>query len=150
MASTLAATPAFAADVLPVTTSPDSLSFGDQKVGEPGAERTVTVTSTSTGPITLGTATITDTDAAAFTKKTDTCSGATLALNQTCQIGVVPNATKVGSQTATLTVSDTSGTSTKTVPLSLAGSVGAFYAFNYGLNVALPVSAFTPLNLIGL
>ncbi|MGN8131299.1 tripartite tricarboxylate transporter TctB family protein [Paenarthrobacter sp. 22069] len=34
--------------------------------------------------------------------------------------------------------------------ISLAGSVGAFYAFNYGLNVALPVSAFTPLNLIGL
>jgi hypothetical protein len=33
---------------------------------------------------------------------------------------------------------------------ALAGSVGAFYAFNYGLNVALPVSAFTPLNLIGL
>jgi hypothetical protein len=34
--------------------------------------------------------------------------------------------------------------------IALAGSVGAFYAFNYGLNVALPVSAFTPLNLIGL
>ena len=33
---------------------------------------------------------------------------------------------------------------------ALAGSVGAFYAFNYGLNVALPVSAFSPLNLIGL
>ena len=129
MASTLAATPALAADVLPVTTSPDSLSFGDQKVGEPGTERTVTVTSTSTEPITLGTATVTGTDAPAFTKKTDTCSGATLALNQTCQIGVVPNATKVGSQTATLTVSDTSGTSTKTVPLSLVGSVGAKGAY---------------------
>ena len=112
-----------------VTTSPDSLSFGDQKVGEPGAERTVTVTSTSTEPITLGTATVTGTDAPAFTKKTDTCSGATLALNQTCQIGVVPNATKVGSQTATLTVSDNSGTSTKTVPLSLVGSVGAKGAY---------------------
>ncbi|RKR12720.1 tripartite tricarboxylate transporter TctB family protein [Arthrobacter oryzae] len=36
------------------------------------------------------------------------------------------------------------------VVIALAGSVGAFYAFNYGLNVALPVSAFTPLNLIGL
>jgi len=129
MASTLAATPALAADVLPVTTSPDSLSFGDQKVGEPGTERTVTVTSTSTEPITLGTATVTGTDAPAFTKKTDTCSGATLALNQTCQIGVVPNATKVGAQTATLTVSDTSGTSTKTVPLSLVGSVGAKGAY---------------------
>jgi hypothetical protein len=34
--------------------------------------------------------------------------------------------------------------------IALAGSVGAFYAFNYGLNVALPVSAFAPLNLIGL
>jgi putative tricarboxylic transport membrane protein len=33
---------------------------------------------------------------------------------------------------------------------SLAGSVGAFYAFNYGLNVALPVSAFPLLNTIGL
>lgn len=128
MASTLVATPALAADELPVTISPDSLSFGDQKVGEPGAESTVTVTSTSTGPITLGTATITGTDAQAFTKKTDTCSGATLALSQTCQIGVVPNATKVGSQTATLTVSD-NGTSSKTVPLSLVGSVGAKGAY---------------------
>jgi hypothetical protein len=34
--------------------------------------------------------------------------------------------------------------------IALAGSVGAFYAFNYGLNVALPVSALSPLNLIGL
>lgn len=33
---------------------------------------------------------------------------------------------------------------------ALAGSVGAFYAFNYGLNVALPVSAFPLLNTIGL
>lgn len=37
-----------------------------------------------------------------------------------------------------------------TLIIALAGSVGAFYAFNYGLNVALPVSAFSPLNLIGL
>lgn len=128
MASTLAATPAFAADDLPVTTSPGSLTFGDQKVGEPGAEQTVTVTSTSAQSLTLGTATITGTDASAFTKKTDTCSGATLALNQTCQIGVVPTATKVGAQTATLTVSD-NGTATKTVPLSLTGSVGAKGAY---------------------
>jgi putative tricarboxylic transport membrane protein len=34
--------------------------------------------------------------------------------------------------------------------IAIAGSVGAFYAFNLGLNVALPVSAFAPLNLIGL
>ena len=33
---------------------------------------------------------------------------------------------------------------------ALAGSVGAFYAFNYGLNVALPVSVFPLLNTIGL
>jgi putative tricarboxylic transport membrane protein len=33
---------------------------------------------------------------------------------------------------------------------ALAGSIGAFYAFNYGLNVALPVSAIPALNLIGL
>lgn len=33
---------------------------------------------------------------------------------------------------------------------ALAGSVGAFYAFNYGLNVTLPVSAFSLLNTIGL
>jgi putative tricarboxylic transport membrane protein len=34
--------------------------------------------------------------------------------------------------------------------IALAGSVGAFYAFHYGLNVALPVSAFPLLNTIGL
>ncbi|ELT45582.1 tripartite tricarboxylate transporter TctB family protein [Arthrobacter nitrophenolicus] len=34
--------------------------------------------------------------------------------------------------------------------IALTGSVGAFYAFNYGLNVALPVSAFPLLNTIGL
>jgi putative tricarboxylic transport membrane protein len=33
---------------------------------------------------------------------------------------------------------------------ALAGSVGAIYAFNYGLNVALPVSSIPVLNLIGL
>lgn len=34
--------------------------------------------------------------------------------------------------------------------IALAGSIGAFYAFNYGLNVTLPVSAFPLLNTIGL
>ena len=34
--------------------------------------------------------------------------------------------------------------------IAVAGSFGAFYAFNYGLNVALPVSAFPLLNTIGL
>ena len=34
--------------------------------------------------------------------------------------------------------------------ISVAGSFGAFNAFNYGLNVALPVSAFPLLNTIGL
>ncbi|GAB5078414.1 tripartite tricarboxylate transporter TctB family protein [Arthrobacter sp. AD-310] len=33
---------------------------------------------------------------------------------------------------------------------ALAGSVGAFYVFTYGLNVSLPVSAFPLLNTIGL
>lgn len=33
---------------------------------------------------------------------------------------------------------------------ALAGSVGAFYAFNYGLNVALPTSGIPALNLMGL
>lgn len=33
---------------------------------------------------------------------------------------------------------------------ALAGSVGAYYAFYYGLNVSLPVSAFPVLNTIGL
>jgi hypothetical protein len=33
---------------------------------------------------------------------------------------------------------------------ALAGSVGAFYVFTYGLNVTLPVSAFPLLNTIGL
>ncbi|MBP2266129.1 MULTISPECIES: tripartite tricarboxylate transporter TctB family protein [Micrococcaceae] len=34
--------------------------------------------------------------------------------------------------------------------IALAGSVGAFYAFNYGLNVALPTAAISVLNSIGL
>jgi putative tricarboxylic transport membrane protein len=34
--------------------------------------------------------------------------------------------------------------------ISLAGSVGVYYAFNYGLNVALPGASILPLTLIGL
>lgn len=34
--------------------------------------------------------------------------------------------------------------------IALAGSVGAFYAFNYGLNVALPTAGIPYLNSIGL
>ncbi|MDI2021083.1 tripartite tricarboxylate transporter TctB family protein [Paenarthrobacter nicotinovorans] len=34
--------------------------------------------------------------------------------------------------------------------IALAGSVGAFYAFNYGLNVSLPTSGIPLLNSIGL
>ncbi len=39
---------------------------------------------------------------------------------------------------------------TSSLITALAGSVGAFYAFNYGLNVTMPVSAFPLLNTIGL
>jgi hypothetical protein len=120
---------AFAAEDLPVTTSPTALSFGSQKVAEPGAESKVTVTSTSSDSITLGTATIAGTDADAFIKKTDTCSGKALAAGATCQIGVVPSATNVGTQTASLIVANTGGDSTKTVALSLEGSVGAKGAY---------------------
>ncbi|MET3903313.1 tripartite tricarboxylate transporter TctB family protein [Paenarthrobacter sp. 4246] len=34
--------------------------------------------------------------------------------------------------------------------IALAGSAGAFYAFNYGLNVALPTAGISVLNSIGL
>ncbi|MGP0222379.1 MULTISPECIES: tripartite tricarboxylate transporter TctB family protein [unclassified Paenarthrobacter] len=37
-----------------------------------------------------------------------------------------------------------------TLIIALAGSVGAFYAFNYGLNVALPAAGIPFLNSIGL
>jgi hypothetical protein len=82
------------------TAAPRQIDFGQQPVGLPGEERTVTVTAAGSADSVLGAASIVEGDTFAIT--TDTCSNTTLTPGGTCTIGVRAQATAREFQTALL------------------------------------------------
>ena len=105
--------------------SPTVLGFMDQYIAETGAPRTVTVTGTGATPITYGTVTIAGTDPSSFVITADTCTGVTLAKDQTCKVDVAPKPAGQGFKSATLQLPNNSLTTPQTVSLNLSGVVGA-------------------------
>jgi hypothetical protein len=82
--------------VAATTISSRSINFGDQPIGTPATEATVTVTAVGPADSVFGAARILD--STMFTVTTDTCSNSTLAQGATCTIGVRAKATAVGEQ----------------------------------------------------
>jgi len=103
----------------PVTLSPSSLSFPSQLVNASSASQAVTLSNT-------GNAALTVTGIAATTQyaQTNNCpiSPSTLAVNGTCTIDVSFTPTAAGTQSASLTISDSAAGSPQQVSLTGTGS----------------------------
>ena len=106
---------------LPVSLSPASLSFGNQAVGVPSSSLTVTLTNSTGGTLTISAISITGTNSGDFSKTT-TC-GATVAVGATCNISVTLTPSVVGSEVATLSITDNGNNSPQTLALSGTGTL---------------------------
>jgi hypothetical protein len=82
--------------------------------------RTVTLTNTGTGPMTISSISLTGTNPADFTQ-TNTC-GATLNAGANCVFTVTFKPTATGSRSASISIVDSAGGSPHTVPLTGAGT----------------------------
>ncbi|MGH9703643.1 MAG: choice-of-anchor D domain-containing protein, partial [Candidatus Acidiferrales bacterium] len=105
------------------TLSTTSISFGNQLLNTNSASRTVLLTNTGAGTLTITGITFTGTNSTNYSQ-TNTCNGS-VAGNASCTISVVfrPNAT--GTRTATMNIADNSVPSPQTVTLTGVGSTTA-------------------------
>ena len=82
----------------------DTADFDDTQLGSRSLERTIEVRNRGTAPLAITSASITGALAGDFTETADTCTGATVARNQTCEVTVRFVPTVAGTRTATLTI----------------------------------------------
>jgi hypothetical protein len=105
------------------------LDFGNQAKAAPSAAQLMVVTNTGNNAMVLTGTNITGTNAANFKidNLTTSClltAGATLAVGQTCKIGVIFTPSVIGARTATLTLLDNTVSGADTVMLSGTGVLG--------------------------
>jgi hypothetical protein len=114
-----------AGDIPAVGLSPAGWDFGDQPAGTASAVRSVTVTNTWIAPIDVSSATITGSDSDLFIKTSDTCSGTSLGLGDSCSIHMRFLPAGIGGAHATLAIASDSPSSPDTVSLSGNGAAPA-------------------------
>ncbi|HXJ94619.1 MAG TPA: choice-of-anchor D domain-containing protein [Terriglobia bacterium] len=103
-----------------VALKPSKLTFSKQFVGTTSPPKTVTLTNTGSGSLTITNISITGTDPEYFAE-TNSC-GTTLAAGANCSINVTFTPQYNGTQTATLSISDDAAGSPQTVLISGAGT----------------------------
>lgn len=108
--------------------SPAALDFEVVDTGG-SALRTATLTAPGPLPVDIGAVTIGGANAGTFGINSDTCSGVTLAVGQSCTVLVKAQPTLIGWQTAELRIANNSTTSPYVVPLYVTG--GKAYAGTY-------------------
>jgi len=110
--------------IAPVATlSKTSLDFGDRVVGTTSTNMGLVVKNTGAGSLVIGTPTIDGPNAADFAfGPGNTCAGASLAANATCQVLVRFAPTATGARTATVTIPTNAADSPSTVALSGTGT----------------------------
>ena len=89
--------------ITPLTASPATVDFGSLPVNDT-ASKTVTLTNSSLGSVTVGTASVSGTDAALFKIAINTCDSAIIAPSSTCQITLNYKPTAPDSHAATLSI----------------------------------------------
>ena len=90
-----------------VTFSPTGpINFPDTPKNSTSAPITVTVKNTGSAALHISTVTFTGTNLTDFGAATNTCNGATVAVNATCTVGVTFTPTGTGPRTANLSVAD--------------------------------------------
>ncbi|MFN8512849.1 MAG: choice-of-anchor D domain-containing protein [Chloroflexia bacterium] len=113
--------------------TPASLDFGNQQVGTTSPAKTVTLTNTSNGPLSI---TSVVSSSAEFQVVGNTCGSQTIAPNATCTVSVVFSPTSAGAKTATLTIADSTNTGNHIVSLTGTGITGGLrfdpVAINFG------------------
>lgn len=98
--------------------SPAAMSFGNVPVGTPSASQTFTVNNTGSLPLSLGNGVFTGTNASSFSKSSDSCSNATVAVGASCQVGIRLSPVAAGAHSAAFTIPDNSPQSPHTVSLT--------------------------------
>jgi len=103
-----------------VSLSPTSIPFGNQAVGTTSTAQTVTVTNNGTATLSITSVAITGANASAF-GQTNNC-GSSLAVGANCTISVTFSPMASGSDTASVSISDSAAGSPQTVGLSGTGT----------------------------
>lgn len=98
--------------------SPAAMSFGNVPVGTMSASQTFTVNNTGSLPLSLGNGVFTGTNASSFSKSSDSCSNATVAVGASCQVGIRLSPVAAGAHSAAFTIPDNSPQSPHTVSLT--------------------------------
>jgi hypothetical protein len=98
---------------------PSSLTFAVQRVGTTSSARDVTVTNTSSTPLSITEISLTGVDPADFTE-TNGC-GSSVAAGASCSISVEFKPTQTGTRSAICSIADNCGGSPQSVALSGSG-----------------------------
>jgi uncharacterized repeat protein (TIGR01451 family) len=101
------------------TLSPTALGFGTVLLGTETAIKTTVLKNTGTAALHVASATLAP--GSDFAIRSDTCSGATLAVNATCSVGVTFTPTAAGARSGQLNVADDAAGSPQPVALSGTG-----------------------------
>jgi hypothetical protein len=108
--------------VAPSSSLTGSAAFGNQQLNLTSAPHTLTFNNTGSGPITVSTVALSGTNPTNYAIVNNLCTGATLAAGGNCTLGVTFTPSALGSRTATLTVTATSGSATTSAAASLTGT----------------------------
>ncbi len=102
------------------TLTPAALDLGTVQVGATSVLKTLTLTNTSGGPLTIGAVGILGA-ASEFATSGDTCATKTIADGGTCAIGIIFKPTVTGTRNDTLRIAYSNGAATVTLDVSLTG-----------------------------
>jgi hypothetical protein len=103
----------------PVTLTPAPVTFTGQAVGTTSAPSTITVTNVSTTPnLAVTGVAITGANPGDFAIVSNTCTGASLALETSCTVGVTFRPTLPGGRSATLSITDNASGSPQSAALN--------------------------------
>ena len=87
-----------------ISVSPASNDFGLINAGSKSASQTFEITNAGTSDLVIGTITVSGTDASEFTKKRDTCSGATIQPSAKCTVQAAFSPTLSGVKSASISI----------------------------------------------
>ena len=127
-----------------VTVNPLALSFGNVNLGSTSGSQSVTLQNTGGSATSITSIGISGANAGDFAISAKTC-GSTLAVSASCTVGVTFSPSANGIRTATLTFTDTAGSSPQTVALSGTGATSNASAVPASLSFAATAVGSTSL-----
>jgi hypothetical protein len=99
-----------------------SITFGNQQVGGTSAVQSVTVTNCGTAALRIGNVSLVGANAGDFILSGVTCGSNSVAIGGTCSFGVSFAPTNMGPKTASVSITDNTSDSPRTIALSGAGA----------------------------